>query len=114
MPDVPRAPRRSVSNAERPRAREPARRAPARRPVRGVRTRAIHPGDLVLVDRRGRLFYAKVAGLEQAGVLAIEPLERRVTYRTAKAREVVDHWAHSRADRDERPPSAQLRLEVLP
>ena len=78
-----------------------------------MRTRAIHPGDLVLVDRRGRRFYARVGGLERAGVLAIEPLDRRVSYRSAKAREVVDHWAHARGDRDERPSRAQLALEVL-
>jgi hypothetical protein len=76
-----------------------------------VRTRAIHPGDLVLVNRLGRLFYARVSGLERAGVLALEPLDRRVTYRTARAREIVDHWSHARADRDERPSRAQLRLE---
>jgi hypothetical protein len=77
-----------------------------------VRTRAIHAGDLVLVNHLGRVFYAKVAGSQQAGVLAIEPLDRRVTYRSAKAREVVDHWAHSSLGRDESVPVAQLRLEV--
>ncbi len=77
-----------------------------------MRTRAIHPGDVVLVSHLGRVFYAKVAALERAGVLAVEPLDRRVSYRTAKAREVVDHWAHSALGRDERPPVAQLQLEV--
>jgi hypothetical protein len=77
-----------------------------------VRTRAIHAGDLILVNRLGRVFYAKVDGLLQAGVLAIEPLDRRVSYRSAKAREVVDHWAHSTVGRDDRVPVAQLRLEV--
>lgn len=42
----------------------------------------------------------------------IEPLDRRVSYRSAKAREVVDHWAHSTVGHDERVPVAQLRLEV--
>lgn len=77
-----------------------------------VRTRTIHPGDLVLVSHLGRLFYAKVAGLDRAGVLAVEPLDRRVTYRTAKAREVVDHWAHNGLGREDRLSVAQLQLEV--
>ena len=77
-----------------------------------MRTRAIHAGDLVLVNHLGRVFYAKVAGSLQAGVLAIEPLDRRVTYRSAKAREVVDHWTHSTLGHDERVPVAQLQLEV--
>ena len=78
-----------------------------------MRTRAIHAGDLVLVNHLGRLFYARVAGLERAGVMAIEPLDRRLSYRSTKAREVVDHWAHSTVGRDERVPVAQLRLEVV-
>ena len=78
-----------------------------------MRARGIHSGDLVLVNRLGRLFYAKVGGLERAGVLAVEPLDRRVSYRTAKAREVVDHWSHARLG-GERPSRAQLQLEVVP
>lgn len=78
-----------------------------------VRTRAIHPGDLVLVDRLGRVFYAKVLGAERAGALRVQPLDRRVTYRSARAREIVDHWSHNRADRDERPPAAQLQLSGI-
>ena len=76
-----------------------------------MRTRAIHPGDLVLVNHLGRLFYAKVAGSERAGVLVVEPLDRRVTWRSAKAREILDHWSHAR--RGERPSRAQLQLEDL-
>jgi hypothetical protein len=78
-----------------------------------VRTRAIDPGDLVLVDRRGRLFYARVLGAERAGVPSVQPLDRRMTYRSARAREIVDHWSHNRADRDERPPAAQLQLGAI-
>jgi hypothetical protein len=57
----------------------------------GVRTRAIHPSEMILVDHPGRLFYARDTGLERSGVSVIEPLDRRVSYRWAKAREVVDH-----------------------
>ena len=77
-----------------------------------MRLRSVHPGDVVLVNHKGRVFYARVSGHERAGVLRIEPLERNVTYRSVKAREVVDHWAHASA-RDERPPDAQLAFEGL-
>jgi hypothetical protein len=43
----------------------------------------------------------------------VEPLERHVTYRSVKAREVVDHWTHAAAGRDERPPDAQLAFDGL-
>jgi hypothetical protein len=52
-------------------------------------------------------------GHERAGVLRVEPLERHVTYRSVKAREVVDHWTHAAAGRDERPPDAQLAFDGL-
>ena len=78
-----------------------------------MRTRAIDSGDLVLVDRLGRVFYARVLGAERAAVLSVQPLDRRVTYRSARAREIVDHWSHNRADRDQRPPAAQLQLGAI-
>ena len=49
-------------------------------------------GDLVRVDKRGRIFVAEVQSLEK-GALGILPLDRRVTYRTAEANEVKTHWA---------------------
>lgn len=76
-----------------------------------MRTRAIQPGDVVLVDVRGRVFYARVLGAERAGVLAIAPLERRVSDRSARVRDVVDHWSQTRPDDDERAPVAQLQLD---
>lgn len=76
-----------------------------------MRTRAIQPGDLVLVNHKGRLYYAKVVGLGQAGVLQVEPLDRRLSYRSARAREIVDHWTHARPDRSDRPSSDQPPLE---
>ena len=54
-----------------------------------MRLRAVHPGDVVLANHKGRVFYARVVGHERAGVLRVEPLERHVTYRSVKAREVV-------------------------
>ena len=49
-----------------------------------MRLRAVHPGDVVLANL---------------------PL--------VKAREVVDHWTHAAAGRDERPPDAQLAFDGL-
>jgi hypothetical protein len=40
-------------------------------------------------------------------------LERHVTYRSVKAREVVDHWTHAASSRDERLPDAQLAFDGL-
>jgi hypothetical protein len=76
-----------------------------------MRLRAVHPGDVVLANHKGRVFYARVVGHERAGVLRVEPLERHVTYRSVKAREVVDHWTHTGSARDERPPDAQLAFD---
>ena len=78
-----------------------------------MRLRAVHPGDVVLANHKGRVFYARVVGHERAGVLRVEPLERHVSYRSVKAREVVDHWAHASSEREERPPDAQLAFEGL-
>ena len=59
--------------------------------LNGVRT-----GDIVLCDRMGRRFYAIV--VERHGrELEVEPIDRRVTYRRVKAREVLGIWRKSRA-----------------
>jgi hypothetical protein len=78
-----------------------------------VRTRAIAPGDLVLVNKRGRLFHARVLGTGARGGLNLEPLDRRITWRQATAREVIDHWTHARRDPSDRPDSAQLAFEDM-
>ena len=78
-----------------------------------MRLRSVHPGDVVLANHKGRIFYARVVGHERAGVLRVEPLERNVTYRTVRAREVVDHWTRASAPRDDRLSDAQLAFEGL-
>ncbi len=78
-----------------------------------MRTRAIAPGDLVLVNKRGHLFHARVLGTGSAGGLSVEPLDRRITWRQASAREVIDHWTHARRDRADRPDSDQLSFDGL-
>ncbi len=79
-----------------------------------MRTRAIASGDLVLINKRGRLFYAKVAGTGLNGGLTVEPLDRHITWRQATAREVIDHWSHARRDPGEKRPAAQLAFDGMP
>ena len=57
-----------------------------------MRVEGIEAGDIVEVDRLGRRFHAIVARAAPGG-LTIQPLDRRVTYRSCRAREVVTHWA---------------------
>jgi hypothetical protein len=56
-----------------------------------MRLEGIEAGDIVEIDRLGRRFHALVSGNAPGG-LAIQPLDRRVSYRTCRAREVVAHW----------------------
>ena len=62
---------------------------------------SVHVGDVVLADRKGRRFFALVTGKGQGG-LDVEPIDRRVTYRHVKAREVVEIW-HKRRLRNGSP-----------
>jgi hypothetical protein len=57
-----------------------------------VRLEGIQAGDIVEVDRLGRRFHALVTATNLGG-LAIQPLDRRVTYRACRAHEVLAHWA---------------------
>jgi hypothetical protein len=56
----------------------------------------INPGDIVLADRKGRRFYAVVTERRERE-LEVEPIDRRISYRTVKAREVLGIWRKSRA-----------------
>ena len=78
-----------------------------------MRLRSVHPGDVVLANHKGRVFYARVVGHERAGMLRVEPLKRHVSYRSVRAREIVDHWTHASSAREDRPPDAQLAFEGL-
>jgi hypothetical protein len=55
----------------------------------------IKAGDIVLCDRMGRVFYAVVVERHERE-LAVDPIDRRVTYRRVKAREVLGIWRKSR------------------
>ena len=80
-----------------------------------MRLEGIQVGDIVEVDRLGRRFHALVTGNAQGG-LAIQPLDRRVTYRSCRAHEVLVHWAKRGRPRatDEPlgPSSLQLELDT--
>ena len=74
-----------------------------------MRTEGIETGDIVEVDRLGRRFYALVSG-NAAGGLSIQPLDRKISYRTCRAREVVAHWSKRGRPRTTNEP---LKPEVL-
>jgi hypothetical protein len=57
-----------------------------------MRLEGIQAGDIVEVDRLGRRFHALVSANAAPG-LGIQPLDRRITYRSCRAHEVVGHWA---------------------
>jgi hypothetical protein len=56
----------------------------------------VKAGDIVLADRMGRVFYAIVVARHEHE-LEVAPIDRRVTYRRVKAREVLGIWRQSRA-----------------
>lgn len=78
-----------------------------------MRLEGIRAGDIVEVDRLGRRFHALV-GESAEGRLSIEPLDRRVTYRTCRPHEVRAHWAKRGRPRqtDEPLELAPLQLEL--
>ncbi len=57
-----------------------------------MRLEGIQAGDIVEVDRLGRRFHALVIGNASSG-LTIQPLDRRISYRSCRARDVLGHWA---------------------
>jgi hypothetical protein len=73
-----------------------------------MRLEGIRTGDIVEVDRLGRRFHALVTGNSQGG-LSLQPFDRRVTYRTCRAHDVVGHWA-----KRGRPRTTEEPLEPTP
>ncbi len=74
-----------------------------------MRLEGIEAGDIIEVDRLGRRFHAYVTG-NAGGALAIQPLDRKITYRTCRPREVTGHWAKRGRPRASNEP---LKPEVL-
>ena len=57
---------------------------------------AVKSGDIVLCDRMGRVFFAIVVERHEREI-EVDPIDRRITYRRVKAREVLGIWRQSRA-----------------
>jgi hypothetical protein len=79
-----------------------------------MRMGAIRSGDIVYVNKRGRLFHAKVVDVDAAGTILVEPIERNVSYRHAQASEISAHWAQNTTKRTARTqaPDAQAPLAL--
>lgn len=71
-------------------------------------TEGIAPGDMVRISAHGRIFHAVVRGAVLGG-LEVDPIERGVSQRRVKARDVVDHWAHARRTRGDDPAGREQR-----
>lgn len=55
---------------------------------------SVEPDDLVLVQRKGRVFYARVRGVERLGRLTITPLDPSVRVRSVNVDELRGHWSY--------------------
>lgn len=60
-----------------------------------MRVQGVRPGDIVECDRNGVHFLATVTG-KSAGVLDVEPVLPRYTWRSVKPRQVRKHWRLAR------------------
>jgi len=76
-----------------------------------VRLEGIESGDIVEVDRLGRRFHALVSGTTAAG-LAVQPFDRRITYRSCRAHDVLAHWAKRGRPRTTSEPLAPSPLQL--
>jgi hypothetical protein len=69
-------------------------------PAKRSTSKGIGPGDIVLIDKKGRRFHALVTELDQLESgrfeLAVRPLDSRISWRTASVREVVEVWRKAR------------------
>lgn len=75
--------------------------APAAAPAtRRTSSKAIGPGDIVEIDKKGRHFHALVTELEQLESgrfeLRVRPLDSRISYHHATVREVIGVWRRAR------------------
>ncbi len=63
-----------------------------------MQLQTIQPQDIVEIDRRGWRFLARVKSIDN-GVLRLQPIDNRVTYFHAPARQVVGIWHANKATR---------------
>jgi hypothetical protein len=82
-----------------------------------MRLEGIQSGDIVEVDRLGRRFHALVI-THASGGLSIQPLDKRISYRSCRAHDVVGHWAKRGRPRTTteplEPSPLQLELDTTP
>jgi hypothetical protein len=78
-----------------------------------MRARSIKPGDIVLVNKRGRIFHAKIRGAAAGGGFDVAPMERGISYRHCKATEITEHWSQTAIRREGRPPPGQISFDDL-
>jgi hypothetical protein len=68
--------------------------------ARRTSSKAIGPGDIVEIDKKGRHFHALVVELEQLESgrfeLQVRPLDSRISYHHATVREVIGVWRKAR------------------
>ncbi|HWC27916.1 MAG TPA: hypothetical protein VG474_15100 [Solirubrobacteraceae bacterium] len=62
---------------------------------------SVDSGDIVLVDKKGRVFHAVVEAID-GQQLKVAPIERHNTWRTATAKEIIGIWRASKATRTRR------------
>lgn len=68
----------------------------------------IAPGDMVRVSSGGRVFHAVVRG-SMLGSLEVDPVERGVSQRRVKVRDVVEHWSRAGRPRADGAPDREQR-----
>ena len=66
-----------------------------------MRLEGIEAGDIVEVDRLGRRFLAFVLGPAPGG-LSLQPVDRRISYHSCRARDVLRALGQARAPASER------------
>jgi hypothetical protein len=78
-----------------------------------MRLEGIQIGDIVEVDRLGRRFHALVTASAPGG-LSIHPLDRRISYRSCRAHDVIAHWSKRGRPRQTSEPlePSPLQLEL--
>jgi hypothetical protein len=76
-----------------------------------VRLEGIQVGDIVEIDRLGRRFHALVTGNANGG-LTVQPLDRRITYRSCRSHDVIAHWSKRGRPRQTNEPLEPSSLQL--
>lgn len=76
-----------------------------------MQLQTIQPEDIVEIDRRGFKFLARVKRVDN-GTLRLQPVDNRVTYFHASARQVVGIWHANKATRRRKAEEAEAELAI--